>query len=236
MFVPFHDGVISQFRGFETLRELDWAAYRSNYPNLQRLDRILEAEGDDVNRYQVSKQADVLMLFYLLTSDELRPLLDRLGYPILGETITRTIDYYLARTSHGSTLSAVVNAWVLARAHRDDAAVYFRQVLLSDVADIQGGTTGEGLHLAAMAGSIDLIQRCFTGIETRGGTLIVGAQWPQPLGVLGFSIQFRGHVLALRVQGREVEITSEAGHCPPIPIECRGRTTMLHCGGSVTVG
>jgi trehalose 6-phosphate phosphatase len=32
-------------------------------PMLNLLDRILEAEGDDVNRYRASKQADVLMLF-----------------------------------------------------------------------------------------------------------------------------------------------------------------------------
>ncbi|MCE5289726.1 MAG: HAD-IA family hydrolase [Nocardiaceae bacterium] len=233
MYVPFHDGVLSQFEGFASLQELDWDAYRERYPNTQRLDRILDAEGDDVNRYQVTKQADVLMLFYLLSSDELRSMLDRLGYPIDAETITRTIDYYVARTSHGSTLSAIVHTWVLARANRDDAAGFFRQVLFADVADLQGGTTGEGLHLAAIAGSIDLVQRCFTGIEMRGGTLIVGAQWPVPLGVLGFSIQYSGHVLNLRVRDREVEITSQPGDCPPIPVECRGRTTMLHCGGSI---
>ena len=44
---------------------------------------------------------------------------------------------------------------------------YFVQVLASDIVDIQGGTTSEGIHVAAMAGSIDLLQRCFTGLETR---------------------------------------------------------------------
>jgi trehalose/maltose hydrolase-like predicted phosphorylase len=64
MFVPFHsDGVISQFEGYESLSEFDWDGYRSRYPDIGRLDRILEAEGDDVNRYRASKQADVLMLF-----------------------------------------------------------------------------------------------------------------------------------------------------------------------------
>lgn len=233
MFVPFDDGILSQFSGYSSLQDLDWESYRRRYPNLQRLDRILEAEGDDVNRYQVSKQADVLMLFYLLSSDELRALLDRLGYPTEPEMITRTIDHYLARTSHGSTLSALVHTWVLARANRDDAAKYFRQVLLADVADIQGGTSAEGLHLAAIAGTIDLVQRCFTGIELRGETLIVGAQWPQPLGVLGFSMRFRGHHLHLRVHGREVEIASQPGDCPAIRVRCRGLTSTLHCGGSI---
>ena len=46
MFVPFHaDGVISQFEGYEELEELDWEAYRAKYGNIQRLDRILRAEG-----------------------------------------------------------------------------------------------------------------------------------------------------------------------------------------------
>ncbi len=82
MFVPFHDyGIISQFEGYEKLREFDWQDYRTRYGNIQRLDLILEAEGDSVNRYQASKQADVLMLFYLFSAAELKELFTRLDYP-----------------------------------------------------------------------------------------------------------------------------------------------------------
>ena len=38
------------------------------------------------------------------------------GLRLVAQPHTRTIDYYLARTSNGSTLSSVVHAWVLARA------------------------------------------------------------------------------------------------------------------------
>ena len=69
MYVPFHDGVISQFEGYGELEELDWDRYRRQYGNIQRLDRILEAESDDVNRYKASKQADALMLLYLMSVD-----------------------------------------------------------------------------------------------------------------------------------------------------------------------
>jgi hypothetical protein len=58
------------------------------------------------------------MLFYLLSADELRAVFARLGYRLDRETIPKTVKYYLARTSHGSTLSAVVHAWVLARSDR----------------------------------------------------------------------------------------------------------------------
>ncbi|WP_281247399.1 hypothetical protein [Mycetocola miduiensis] len=45
--VPFHaDGVISQFEGYERLKEFDWAGYRARYGAIGRLDLILAAEGD----------------------------------------------------------------------------------------------------------------------------------------------------------------------------------------------
>ncbi|WP_366889590.1 hypothetical protein [Pseudonocardia sp.] len=128
--------------------------------------------------YQVSKQADVLMLFYLLSADELRVLLGGLGYPLPPDSIRRTIDHYLARTVHGSTLSALVHAWVLARAHREDALSHFERALSSDLADIQGGTTAEGVHLGAMAGCVDLLQRCFAGVETRENAIWFNPHWP----------------------------------------------------------
>ena len=36
-----------------------------------------------------------------------------------------------------------------------------------DVGDIQGGTTKEGIHLGAMAGTVDLVQRGQTGLQIR---------------------------------------------------------------------
>lgn len=233
MFVPFHDGVISQFDGYADLQELDWAAYRERYPDLQRLDRILEAEGDDVNRYQAGKQADTVMLFYLLSADELYELFARLGYRLTPEQIPRTIAYYQSRTSHGSTLSAVVHSWVLARGNRHEAMHYFRQALASDVVDVQSGTTAEGIHLAAMAGSIDLLQRCFTGLEFRSDRLVVGPLWPRELGPLAFAFRYRGHRLWLRAVGRRATLTAEPSDAPAVVVECRGRTQTLRGGGTV---
>ncbi len=233
MFVPFHDGVISQFEGYGELQELDWDRYRETYGNIQRLDRILEAEGDDVNRYKASKQADALMLLYLMSSTELREVLDRLGYRFTSEQVPKMVDYYLARTSHGSTLSGVVHSWVLARANRDRAMEFFQEVLNSDVADIQGGTTSEGIHLAAMAGSVDLMQRCFTGLETRGGRIILDPHWPENLGELAIPIHYRGLHLHLRVSGRGVIISVDPRGAGEIDVECRGQVKRLPPGGTV---
>ncbi len=243
MYVPFHSSpntgsepgveVISQFEGYADLAELDWHGLRERYGNIQRLDRILEADNDSVNRYKASKQADALMLFYLLSADELREMFARMGYRFTPEQIPATVDYYLHRTSHGSTLSGVVHAWVLARGDRKRAMRYFQQVLASDVADIQGGTTAEGIHIAAMAGSIDLLQRCFTGLETRSDRLILNPMWPESLGALRMPIYYRGYRLHLTVVGRSAEISAEPVDLPPIEVECRGRVQTLRPGTSM---
>ena len=233
MYVAFHDGVISQFEGYGDLAELDWDRLRSQYGNIQRLDRILEAENDDVNRYKASKQADALMLLYLLSADELRELLDRLGYRFTPEQVPEMVDYYLARTSHGSTLSGVVHTWVLARANRERAMEFFQQALKSDVSDIQGGTTSEGIHLAAMAGTVDLMQRCFTGLETRSNRIILSPHWPEALGVLAIPIHYRGLHLHLRVSGKGVIISVDPRDAAGVEVECRGRVVQLMPGTTV---
>ncbi|MGO9745720.1 MAG: hypothetical protein ACLPPT_05990 [Mycobacterium sp.] len=66
---------------------------------------------------KASKQADALILLYLLSSTELCELLERPDYRFSRTQIPRMVDYYMNRTLQGSTLSGVVHAWVLARAN-----------------------------------------------------------------------------------------------------------------------
>jgi beta-phosphoglucomutase family hydrolase len=217
MFVPFHgDGIISQFEGYEKLAELDWEGYRSRYGNIQRLELILEAENDSANRYKLSKQADVLMLFYLFSAEELGELFTRLGYPFKPENIPRNVAYYDCRSSHGSTLSRVVHAWVLARSDRPRFLTYFAEALQSDVSDIQQGTTAEGVHLGAMAGTVDLLQRVSTGIEITGDVLRLNPELPQELKRLDIRIRYRGHSLDLRLTRDTLTVRERERGAAPI--------------------
>src|SRR5262249_56825975 len=111
----FHgERLTSQSEGCDDLEEPAWDAYRAKEGNSHRLDRILRAEGDDPNRYKVTKQADTVMLFFLFSHEELREIFERLGYDYGPGTAARTVAYYDRRTSHGSTLSFVTHAGVLA--------------------------------------------------------------------------------------------------------------------------
>lgn len=192
--VRFHEnGIISQFDGYENLIELDWAHYRSTYGNIGRLDLILETENDTTNRYKLSKQADVLMLVHLLGLHPLQEQLRQLGYTVSEPDLRRTVNYYLPRTTNGSTLSHVVHASVLAQIDETRAWSAFREALVADLDDTQGGTTREGIHLGAMAGTADLAIRAFAGLRTDADALTFTPRLPPAIDELSFQVVYRGH-------------------------------------------
>ena len=235
MRVCFHDGVISQFEGYEDLEELDWDRYRETYGDIHRLDRILEAEGDTPNRYKLSKQPDVMMLFYQLSPDELTDILVRLGYPYDGELIGRSIDYYAPRTADGSTLSRVVHAWIVARHGREGSWNLFLEALHSDFDDVQGGTTAEGIHLGAMGGTVDLLQRCYSGIETREDVLRLDPVIPPELGCLAFDLRYRGHLVALELTPELARVRVDPTEGEPVDVECRRRIHRVQPGNTIEI-
>ena len=236
--IAFHDDeagqpVVSQFRGYDRLEEFDWQGYRAKYGDIQRLDRILEAEGDTTNRYRLSKQADVLMLFYLLSAEELAQLFTLMGYDFHPDLIPRTIAYYLGRTSHGSTLSRVVHSRVLARSDRAASWDFFVEALESDIADIQGGTTSEGIHLGAMSGTIDLVERGWTGLHVRDDVLHLDPLLPRELRCLQLSIRYR-HVwgLGIKVTADRLTVTMPQFDGAPIRVGVGDRVVDLQPGTS----
>lgn len=224
------DGILGQFEGYEDLEELDWARYQTIYGNIGRLDLILEAEGDTPNRYKLSKQADVLMLFYLFSSEELRELFDRLGYDFEPESIPRTVDYYLARTAHGSTLSRVVHAWVLARTDRERSWSVFRDALAADLDDTQGGTTGEGIHLGAMAGTLDMVLRGYAGIQTREDVVWFDPRLPAELRRVRFDVFYRGQRLEVELSSSQLRLHLCPCAAAPIQVGVLGAVRTMMAG------
>ena len=198
--------------------EFDWPHYRAKYGNIGRLDLILEAENDATNRYKLAKQADALMLIYLLGPAGLISQLNRLGYPFTEADLKRTVDYYLARTSEGSTLSRVVHASVVCRFDESRAWTLFREALVADLDDTQGGTTREGIHLGAMAGTIDIIVRSFAGLRTEASALTFAPRLPAHLGVAKFQIHYRGHLIDVALSAERLAIQLQPSTASPIRV------------------
>lgn len=175
------------------------------------------------------------MLFYLFSSEELSGLFERLGYSFEYETIPKNVDYYMQRTAHGSTLSRIVHSWVLARSDRARSWKLFCEALESDVADIQGGTTSEGIHLGAMAGTVDIIQRAYTGLEMREGILRFNPCLPDDLKRVRQRIGYRGHWLDVEVTQDHLTISAAKSWAPPVQIGFREEIHDLGQGGSLSL-
>ncbi|MFL6059002.1 MAG: glycoside hydrolase family 65 protein, partial [Rubrobacteraceae bacterium] len=238
MFVPFHgDRLISQFEGYEDLEELDWDHYREKYGNIQRLDRILRAEGDDPDKYKLTKQADAVLLFFLFPEDELKRIFERLGYDYAPEMVRKNVEYYDSRTSHGSTLSFIAHAGILADLDPESSWERYMVALESDVGDVQGGTTQEGIHMGVMAGTLDLIQRGYLGTDIRDGVLQFD---PKPVGNLdglSFPMQFRGTPLEVELDDGRLTVAAQSDDFgQPIQVRVGDESREIKPGESYTFG
>jgi len=232
MFVPFHDdGIISQFEGYGELDELDWDAYRAKYGNIQRLDRILRAEGDEPDRYRLAKQADTVMLFFLFSRPDLLRLFQRLGYDYRSDTASKNVAYYDRRTSHGSTLSLIAHAGVLAALDPASSWERFLVALESDVGDVQGGTTKEGIHMGVMCGTLDLLQRGYAGTYIRDGALHFDPRLPPRLEALSFRMQFQGTPLLVSIADGKLTLSANPEAATrPVRVCVGGDTRDLRAG------
>lgn len=208
MRIAFHgDGIISQFDGFDRLRPLDMPALRQRHPG-RRVDWALEAEGETADAYQVTKQADVLTLFHLLSPDGLRRILGRLGYEVTQEQLHRTADYYLARCSHESSLSRIVFAGALARIDMRRSWTCFREAQWTDLDPANNHSTEEGVHIGAMAGSIAVLQHHYLGFGLGpDGEVILNPCLPPDLGTVRMSLSVRGRWLDLVAEQGRVGFT-----------------------------
>jgi trehalose/maltose hydrolase-like predicted phosphorylase len=232
MYVPLHDeGIISQFDGYADLRQFDLAGYAARYEDLSRLDLILAAEGDSPNNYQIGKQADVLMLLYLLSAEELRDLLDGLGYSWPAPALLRTVRFYADRVVHGSSLSRIVYAWVQARTDRSASWQCFTDSLSAEIGDTQHGSTREGIHIGAMAGILDLVERCYLGVETRHDALWLNPRLPQPIGKLHTLLTYRGHQIHITATQHDVTLKASPCNAAPVIVHPAGQAPLQIKGG-----
>ncbi|MDD5070646.1 MAG: glycosyl hydrolase family 65 protein [Candidatus Omnitrophica bacterium] len=235
MSITIENNIISQFDGYFQLKELDWKAYRSEYGNIKRMDRILKAEGKSPDDYKVSKQADVLMLFFLFSEQELKAIFDRLGYRYDADILKRHYDYYEKRTSHGSTLSKVVHCCLSHKLGRQkDSWDWFCEVLKSDIYDTQGGTTPEGIHAGVMGGSLDIVYRRFAGIEVGHNILRINPSLPRQWKSLRLRFCYRNYWVCLLVTKYQLTVTIEgsSGLDFVVPVEIKGRRYSFSLGRS----
>jgi trehalose/maltose hydrolase-like predicted phosphorylase len=231
MRIIFHeDGVLSPFEGYERLKEFDVRRFREQHGE-EHVDLVLEAHGDSANAYKVAKQADTPMLPYLLPEAELIESLARLGYPVDHEVLARTVDYHLRRTAHESSLSRVVYAGVLARV---DPKASWRLFEKAQLTDLEGaGSAAEGIHLGAAAGTIQVLQSHYLGLNVQRDALCVNPAVPEALGRICLNIHYRGSELRLEATATHLKVSSASGNAR-VTVVCRGQRRELEPGATAT--
>ncbi len=242
MKVPIEDnGLIHQFDGYMDLKELDWDEYRAKYDNIHRIDRILKAEGLSPDDYKVAKQADVLMIFYLLNDQEIEGLFNQLGYQYSKDVFEVNYKYYIARTSHGSTLSRVVHGYLAERlGYEEDAIRFYMEALRSDMEDIQGGTTKEGIHTGVMGGTIDVFLKCFGGLSFEQDCLCLNPKVPEDWKKIAFQVRCKDFWYHIEATCREVCIAIESfkkmGDSPQeVTVVIRGKRQKVILGKPLAI-
>ena len=205
------EGIIAQYRGYFELKELDWDYYKNKYADIHRMDRLLKAEGKSADDYKVAKQADTLMTFYNLEDEEVNNILGNLKYNLPVDYLQKNLNYYLKRTSHGSTLSRVVHSQ-LANIIDDKKLSWnlYKDALTSDYNDIQGGTTAEGIHAGVMAGTIMIAISAFAGVDLRGDLIKVQPNMPEHWEKIEFSLVFKGTNYQFIISNKSVKIITNA--------------------------
>jgi trehalose/maltose hydrolase-like predicted phosphorylase len=188
-------GLYEQFDGFFDLDEM--MAATLGEPPLAA-DALLGRER--IQRSQIIKQADVLMLHHVV------PDLMRSG------SLERDLDFYLPRTAHGSSLSPAITASVLARARRiTQAQHWFDLAARLDLDDLTDTTAG-GVHLATMGGLWQALAMGFLGLCPTVGGLHVDPAVPDDWGTVTVRMHYRGNAMEVEASMYEFRLSS------PIPI------------------
>jgi trehalose/maltose hydrolase-like predicted phosphorylase len=226
-----NQGILEQFEGYFGLGELDWNAYRKKYDNIHRMDRILKAEGKSPDDYKVAKQADTLMAWFNLDDEEIADILRGMGYDPAESMLGDNFDYYIQRTSHGSTLSRIVHAYLANQLGRRDLAwELYMEALSSDYVDIQGGTTAEGIHAGVMGATVLFVIQSIAGIRFIDEAISMDPGLPGGWQKLEFNFAFRKKYYNFMIFSDRIIIELKSFDDQPVNITISGKEYKLFPG------
>jgi alpha,alpha-trehalose phosphorylase len=171
-------------------------------------------------RYQVIKQADVVLAMFLLSEE------------FTLEQKRRNFDYYDPLTTGDSSLSACVQSIVAAEiGNLKQAYRYAFQASIMDLADV-GGSVKDGAHIASMGGTWMTLVYGFAGMRDTGGKITFRPKPIPRLHRLAFPLQIRGRSLRVTLEQDHATYLLERGE--PLTIEHNGEEVALVEGEAVT--
>ncbi|MFH1831147.1 MAG: glycosyl hydrolase family 65 protein [Pseudomonadota bacterium] len=199
IYMPYNrkKNLIEQFEGYFKLRD----------PRITRLDDhfmpLLPSGVDyrNIDETQLLKQADVVMLFFLLS--------DRFSL----QEKKKNYYYYEKRTMHKSSLSPAIHSIVGLEVGDDDKALhYFAHAASTDLSDIHGNSN-EGMHGASSGGTWQSLMLGFAGMRVRENEISFTPRLPPDWKALRFAVWYHGAQLRVCLTHCSTNILIE--HAPP---------------------
>ncbi|EAP98008.1 trehalose phosphorylase [Janibacter sp. HTCC2649] len=224
MFIPFdeHLGIHPQDDHFLEREMWDLANTPSSVRPL-----LLHHHPLVIYRFQVLKQADVVLALFLQGED------------FTPEEKLADFEYYDPITTGDSTLSAVVQSIIAAEVGYQDLAYrYFLAALFVDLAD-RHSNTADGVHVASTGGVWSALVSGFGGFRDLGsdeheGQFTIDPRLPVGWESLTYRLCLRGTRVRVTVRANALELVIEDGD-EPLTFSVRGTSITVTAAEPVTV-
>jgi len=204
------DLVLPQNKTYLSLEDIDLTKYK-NQTHVGELFRDFNLV--QVNGIQVSKQADVLILFLLMEN------------LFSQEVKTANWNYYEPRTLHDSSLSLSTHAVLAAdMKNKELAEELFRRFLQIDLGENMK-TSDAGIHTASIGGIWQSAVYGFGGVRMIDGKLQISPILPESWNRLHFYIFWKGQKLSVDVTKDKLHISNLTG---------TDTVELIACGEEIT--
>lgn len=214
------DLVIPQDDTYLTKQIIDLTKYR----NQKEVGLILgDYNMDQVNQIQVSKQADIMVLFYLLEhcfSDEVKQ---------------ANWNYYEPKMLHDSSLSMSTHSILASDLDEMDLAYkLFEQAARIDLGQNMK-SSDQGIHTASIGGIWKCVVFGFGGVRAVNGQLRIQPQLPVSWDTLSFPIYWQGDLLKVHVTHDTIHIEKVTNVQPSLSFTIQGQQYTLMNTDAITI-
>ena len=166
-----------------------------------------------LSRFQICKQADTVLAYVLLDTEE------------SDSTIRNSYEYYEKITTHDSSLSGVAFSILAGRLGDSEKAYkYFRELVVLDLENTHGNTW-DGIHAANMGGSWLAAVWGFGGFLPKGPLPSFSPRLPDKWKSMAFSILYRNSLIGVEVNRGNVRLSLRRGE--PCEVELYGDILSL---------
>ena len=153
---------------------------------------------EQVINLQILKQADVVMLLYVLRSS------------FSNQVKRANWEYYEERTIHDSSLSAAVHSIIANDFDMSETAYsFFRKASEIDLGS-NLLSSNDGIHSAALGGTWLAVVMGFGGVINENGTLNINPKLPKAWDKLSFSIYWKNEKINIDISKQLIKITKDS--------------------------